>query len=157
MVELHPSEISKKILFKDFFPFIHMEGTEEKTKKRFISFLSDLFDVSLTVWAPGVCHACEYLEGKANEVVKESYQDVHVEPKSYYGDAHFWLTVKMGGYEKELIVDPFGVYTLGEDHYQKKRTIVPFFGTIENAKGASQKVYSEGKPLGSRGYHIFHP
>ena len=159
--ELHPvdrqSADKKPGSFEDFQQFIHLENVDQKTSDLFRSFLRSLHSVSRQYWSPGACHACEDLETKARTLTKRpEYAGIQITPRSYLGEAHYWLEVAIGP-AAVLIVDPFGVPTPGNDYMREMRTIVPFFGDPAYAAPYAQEVYSAGKELGSRGYHRFHP
>lgn len=155
----HPSEGSTKIgSFDEFREFIHLEGLDEPAEVLFLRFLEDLYRVSSSVWTPSSCHACEFLEERAKDLLAQpQYAGIKIEPKSFEGDGHFWLEAIVPGHVHTLVIDPFGVPTPMQDYHTKPRTITPFFGNPGFARENVKKVYAEGKRLINDVYHIFRP
>ena len=142
--------------FENFENFIHVEELAAETGNLFRSFLKDLYAMSSEVWVPTNCHSCEFLEGKANELLrKQEYSGLLIKPRTYFR-AHFWLEASVKD-EEALIIDPFGVPTTGKDFMKDDRTVVPFFGDRKYASERAQRVYNQGEDLGERGYYVFHP
>ncbi|MCH7730847.1 hypothetical protein IID21_05055 [Patescibacteria group bacterium] len=158
MTELvHPTGRNKEVSFSDFEPFIKTGDTPPEVKLRFTVFLQELFNQTKVVWVPGSCYSTQWMEEHTKKILRESrFSGIKVEPR-HWARAHFWLVATVEGFDKELIIDPTGVVTPGEDHYQRPETIVPFFGLKNLAPSNSKYIYGKGEPLGKEGYHVFHP
>lgn len=158
MTELaHPGVSGKETSFSDFEPFIKTGDTPPWVKEKFTAFLQELFEQTRAVWVPGSCYSTAWMDEQTKKILKEkSLSAIKVEPR-HWARAHFWLVANFEGFDEELVVDPTGVITPGEDHQVRPETIVPFFGDKNLAPSFSKHIYEQGELLGEKGYHVFHP
>lgn len=74
--------------------------------------------------------------------------------------AHFFFEATLPGFQKKLIVDPFGVpgKGVGEIEYMlDAQKIIPFFGESHLAPERHQRIYANLKPVSEVGYRRFVP
>ena len=142
----HPYVRGEKLTFESFLPFIKVG--DEKLRERFTDLLRTLFNEAGGVWRPGRCYeGIQIIElavknAKANKILgNESITVMN------WADGHYYLTLKITGSDQDLIVDPFGIPTLGKNYLDKHQSS-PFFGELKLAPSRHQRIYSDAKPIG---------
>ena len=155
---LHPYKRGEKPpSFEEFLPFVKVADDDERAK--FLEVLRTLYGETSDVWMPGECRSTSYLERIVERLEQEGkLGGVNLSPRTFAGGYHFFLLATMRDTGHELVIDPFGIPTTGESGWMaNKRTIVPFFGEIEQGSERQRQIYSKSTPLGPRGYYTFRP
>lgn len=144
--------------FMDFEQYIFDSGLSDGQRQAFRDFLRKLYDLTGSLWKPWNCYATEHVEVHAKKVLNQmAWVNVRVEPRNYRAGHHFWLVLLSPPFNGELVVDPTGVPTSGDeiDWIKTPGLVKPFFGNRDLARGNHKMVYESGRHDPT--YHVFHP
>lgn len=140
----HPYVYGEKLSFESFLPFVKVG--DEKLRGRFINLLKILFNETGEIWQPGRCYeGTQIIEltaknAKTNKILgNESFTVIN------WADGHYYLALRIDRSDQDLIVDPFGIPTLGKNYLDKHQS-PPFFGELKLAPPQHRKIYSNARP-----------